>query len=118
MPMKRALYPKDWERISAAIRARADNRCEWPGCDLANGATVQGKRGSYKVVLTVAHLDHNPANCDPSNLRAWCQPHHLRYDAKHHAKNAATTRRQRLIASGQEPLFPDETSQPVTVRAE
>ena len=47
------------------------------------------------VVLTIAHLDHTPENCDPSNLRAWCQRCHLRYDAEHHAKNARETRRAR-----------------------
>jgi hypothetical protein len=30
--------------------------------------------------LTVAHLDHNPANCDRANLRALCAPCHCRYD--------------------------------------
>ncbi|NET35453.1 MAG: hypothetical protein F6K19_26090, partial [Cyanothece sp. SIO1E1] len=35
-----------------------------------------------RYVLTVAHLDHQPANCDPDNLRAWCSVCHLRYDAK------------------------------------
>ena len=34
-----------------------------------------------RVVLTVAHLDHTPENCDPDNLRAWCQRCHLAYDA-------------------------------------
>ena len=105
MPMQRHLYPDDWEAISASIRARAGNRCEWPGCGLANGATVAGKNGEYRVVLTVAHLDHNPANCDPANLRAWCQPHHLRYDAKHHARNAAATRRRRQLEAGQAEMF-------------
>jgi 5-methylcytosine-specific restriction endonuclease McrA len=59
------------------------------------------------IVLTVAHLDHVPENCDgmesggpvkpveESNLRAWCQRCHLRYDAAHHAKNAAATRKSR-----------------------
>lgn len=47
------------------------------------------------IVLTVAHLDHDPTNCDPKNLRAWCQRHHLRYDAKHHAQTAYTTRMQK-----------------------
>lgn len=108
MPMQRALYPADWERISASIRDRADNRCEWPGCGLENGATVDGKRGPYKVVLTVAHLDHNPANCDPANLRAWCQPHHLRYDARHRAHNAARTRQRKQITAGQVVMFSDE----------
>ena len=36
---------------------------------------------AVKVILTVAHLDHQPENCDPENLRAWCQRCHLAYDA-------------------------------------
>jgi len=48
------------------------------------------------IVLTIAHLDHQPENCDEENLRAWCQMHHLRHDAKHHAETARTTRRERL----------------------
>ncbi|NIE67440.1 hypothetical protein [Burkholderia sp. Ax-1719] len=50
---------------------------------------------AVKIVLTIAHLDHEPENCDPANLRALCQLHHLRYDAKHHAANARETRRAR-----------------------
>lgn len=34
-----------------------------------------------RVVLTVAHLDHRPENCDRANLRAWCQRCHNAYDA-------------------------------------
>ncbi len=101
MPMQRDRYPADWEAISASIRERAGNRCEWPDCGLENASIIQGKRGPYRVVLTVAHLDHNPGNCDLSNLRAWCQPHHLHYDVRHHARNAANTRRQRHIEAGQ-----------------
>jgi hypothetical protein len=48
------------------------------------------------VVLTIAHLDHVPENCDPANLRAWCQRCHLRYDAAHHAETARETRRKKL----------------------
>ncbi len=47
------------------------------------------------IVLTIAHLDHTPENCDPANLRAWCQRCHLRYDAAHHAETARATRRAR-----------------------
>ncbi|MEY2864541.1 MAG: hypothetical protein RLY58_2248 [Pseudomonadota bacterium] len=43
------------------------------------------------IVLTTAHLDHTPENCDPSNLRALCQQCHLLYDADHHKRNAAIT---------------------------
>jgi hypothetical protein len=55
-----------------------------------------------QVVLTVAHLDHTPENCADENLKALCQRCHLAYDAKHHAKNAARTRR---LKSPQADLF-------------
>jgi hypothetical protein len=45
------------------------------------------------VVLTVAHLDHQPENCADDNLKAMCQRCHLRYDVPHHQRNAAATRR-------------------------
>lgn len=48
-----------------------------------------------RIVLTIAHLDHKPENCDPSNLRALCQRCHLRYDHAHHMANARETRRSR-----------------------
>ena len=34
-----------------------------------------------------------PVNCDPENLRAWCQRCHLRYDQQHHAETRQLTRR-------------------------
>jgi 5-methylcytosine-specific restriction endonuclease McrA len=33
-----------------------------------------------RIILTVAHLDHQPENCAPENLKAWCQRCHNRYD--------------------------------------
>ncbi len=48
-----------------------------------------------EVVLTVGHLDHQPENCAPDNLRLWCQRCHLNYDAGHHAVNARATRMAR-----------------------
>lgn len=82
-PENRARYPKGWPAISQAIRERAGNRCEgspaYPDCRAENGRPhpVTGSR----VALTVAHLDHTPENCDPANLRAWCQRCHNTYDA-------------------------------------
>lgn len=38
---------------------------------------------AIRIVLTVAHLDHNPTNSHPSNLKALCQRCHNRYDAEH-----------------------------------
>ena len=34
-----------------------------------------------RVVLTTAHLDHQPENCADANLSALCQQCHNRYDA-------------------------------------
>lgn len=45
------------------------------------------------IVLTVAHLDHQPEDCRPKNLAALCQRHHLAYDHDHHRANAQATRR-------------------------
>lgn len=94
-PENRARYPKDWKQIRAEILARAGHRCEGspdhPHCRASNGAR-HPETGST-VVLTIAHLDHVPENCDPSNLRAWCQRCHLHYDRHHHAKTAYATRK-------------------------
>lgn len=38
-----------------------------------------------RIVLTTAHLNHEPEDCRPENLKAWCQRCHNRYDAKHRA---------------------------------
>ena len=104
-----ARYPKNWRAISAAIRARSGGRCECNGecglhrttpgprrCEERQGERARWARG--KVVLTVAHLDHDPANCDPANLRAFCNRCHLRYDAPLHVKHSAETRRRKLKA--------------------
>lgn len=107
---EQARYPKDWPAISRRIRIeRAGNRCEsapgQPSC-----RAQQGERHPITgavVVLTVAHLDHQPENCAEDNLRALCQRCHLRHDAKHHAKNAARTRRD---AKQTGELFQDRNS--------
>jgi hypothetical protein len=45
------------------------------------------------IVLTVAHLNHEPEDCRPENLAAMCQRHHLAYDAHHHKQTAYRTRK-------------------------
>lgn len=49
-----------------------------------------------RIVLTVAHLDHTPENCADENLKALCQRCHLSYDAKHHARTRAETRKREM----------------------
>lgn len=97
-PENKAKYPKDWREISQRIRQRASNRCEFCGAENHQPHPITGSN----VVLTVAHLDHDPSNCSDDNLRALCQKCHLTYDAQHHAKNAKVTRglkRQAVIAA-------------------
>lgn len=54
---------------------------------------------AVRVVLTVAHLDHTPENNDPTNLRAFCQFCHNRYDRAHRNATAATTRHRRRASA-------------------
>ena len=60
---------------------------------VVDGWALDGERVT-RVVLTIAHTDHMPENCHPTNLRALCQRCHLAYDAAHHAKTAYQTRRR------------------------
>jgi len=76
-------YPKEWKLIRNSILERANHCCEgspaYPDCRVENHS-LHPVTGS-KVVLTIAHLDHTPENCEPENLRAWCQKCHNTYDA-------------------------------------
>ena len=89
-PENRKRYPKNWKQIRQQILERAGNRCEFCGVEnhseRARYDSHKGKVVTVKVVLTIAHLDHTPENCDPSNLRALCQRCHNRYDAQHRAE--------------------------------
>ena len=80
-PENKIRYPLNWKEIRADILRRAKNKCEF--CGIEN-CTIR-ENGS-RVVLTIAHLDHTPENCNPDNLRALCQKCHNRYDAKHRAE--------------------------------
>jgi 5-methylcytosine-specific restriction endonuclease McrA len=80
----RARYPKDWAAISRSIR---HHRARWVCEGIPGGERCFAVHGEphpitrSKVVLTVAHLDHQPENCEPANLRALCQRCHNAYDA-------------------------------------
>lgn len=110
-------YHPDWKHIRRQILDQADNCCEF--CGVANGARGFRTGGEFVeaglavcadphfphrcivIVLTIAHLDHDVTNNDPTNLRALCQRCHLRWDIDHHTRNAAETRRTKRIHSGQ-----------------
>jgi hypothetical protein len=124
-PENRARYPKNWKAIRTEVLERAGHRCEWEGCGVPHGEwglrSLDGKwyswqefadgnipegvrfeqdrkaeRMGFPIVLTIAHLDHEPENNgEPGNrpnLRAWCQYHHLAYDRPHHLANGRKTR--------------------------
>jgi len=138
MPIKsenKDKYPKNWKWYRAAILHRAGNKCEECGVD--NGAhghrDPSGRFWSMnedfewihnnppelhpdfgdafkmiKIVLTVAHLDHDPTNNEFSNLKALCQKCHFGHDRKDNIKKARETRRKKEESAGQKFLFEGE----------
>lgn len=116
-PENKELYPPNWPEISKSIKERAGWRCECKGecgrdgcrggCPNVHGKPAYGTGST--VVLTTAHLNHQPWDCRPENLRAFCNGCHLHYDRDHHAE----TRRATLAAeraAWMEPLFDLEAS--------
>jgi hypothetical protein len=106
MTWDRTLYPKNWDAIATQVKTDSDWKCEQCGkecrrpdeshCDFME--RIQTNRLSEcpvvaeylehptRWVLTVAHLDHRPENCDRSNLKALCAPCHCRYDLSQMAR--------------------------------
>lgn len=131
-PEHRAFYASpEWAAIRTRILARAGHVCEW--CAKPNRELMLVTRGGYwrlstsrvwrdsagamvmrpphnlsvnviRCVLTIAHLDHNPANNDDANLAALCQRCHLVHDTHQHHANARRTRAER---SGQAWILPE-----------
>lgn len=101
--MDRKRYPPNWGAIAGGIKAEVEWRCEFceraclrPGelqedfmkriCTTGDLATcpVVAEYWDFprRFLLTVAHLNHIPADCDRDNLKALCSPCHCRYDLK------------------------------------
>src|ERR1035437_6819104 len=104
MPIRsseKSRYPKDWPAISMRIRERADNLCEH--CGVPNGSRRENAAVKMlTIVLTVAHLDHQPENCADKNLAALCQKCHNNYDAP---TRAAGIKARRRVLNALEDLF-------------
>lgn len=107
MPIRtenRSRYPKDWPAISKRIRERSGGRCEF--IEPATGLRCLAVNGDphpltgSRVVLTVAHLDHQPENCADDNLLAGCQRCHNRYDAAHR-RRGSRERARAAMATGE-----------------
>ena len=111
MPIRRELrwlYPIDWPQLSALVRfghaKGCCERCGRPhgrtvhhlgdgrGREIAPPAYAEYKRlRRTKVVLAAAHLDHDPSNNRPRNVRALCRRCHLPHDRPHHLARARLT---------------------------
>lgn len=84
-------------------------RLEWPEpgefwwCEL-------GEHRSWlrivRIVLTVAHLNHTPEDCDLSNLKALCQRCHNRYDAATRARGIKERERDKRAGADLFPEYP------------
>lgn len=109
MPINYKEYHPKWSLISRLIRFfRAKNKCEWckaPNYQLiyrpikgsaewrlwpegmeSEALNLDGYK-SVKVILTVAHIDHDKTNNKFKNLAALCQRCHLKHDIKQHVDN-------------------------------
>ncbi len=82
-------YPSNWRDIANAIKSSHNWRCERcfhphetflnrVDCDELCTHPDNGKQR----MLTVHHLNMNPANCEPWNLAALCQACHLSIQAR------------------------------------
>lgn len=83
MPIDYKQYHPKWSLIRRLILKRADNRCEWCGIENYSPHPLN----SYKIVLTIAHIDHDKSNNRFDNLAALCQACHLNHDRQQHIRN-------------------------------
>lgn len=113
-----SIHSAEWKTLRATILLRAGNKCElcgvknhqlgirdldgqfWIETEYANMTPILKSNFSknahfFKIVLTIAHLDHNPGNNHPANLRALCQRCHNRHDAGYRSENARKTRERK-----------------------
>lgn len=116
MPCNYADYPPNWDEIRERILTRAKHCCE--DCFIRNKEVVRKSdrqiphpsdlyryhdlirrdyspqqamqiMGFTKIILTIAHLDHDKENWEVTDdrLRALCQKCHLQHDMPRHIEN-------------------------------
>ena len=110
MPINYNEYPPNWKAIRERILLREDNKCKFCGAPnhefvyrpikgqsgwllmpeghYADALALDGVKFT-KVILTIAHLDHDRLNHDVNDdrLAALCQRCHLQYDLPRHINN-------------------------------
>lgn len=103
MPWNRKDYPPNWAQIRQRILSRANDCCEFCGVKnhTTRASTYTNKHGIFnkytKIVLTIAHLDHDKHNWEITDdrLRALCQKCHLGHDLTRHVANRKYGRKHR-----------------------
>lgn len=78
--------PQEWDMIY--------NRIKYSGSNMSESIK---HFGFIRVVLTIAHLNHDKDNWDVKDeeLKAWCQKCHLDYDRARHTENRKYGRNHR-----------------------
>jgi 5-methylcytosine-specific restriction endonuclease McrA len=121
MPCNYKNYPKDWKQIRERILLRENNCCKF--CNVPNYEIIyrpvkgssewklmpEGSEADMlvdfepwikftKVILTIAHLDHDKENHEVSDdrLAALCQRCHLIYDLSRHIAKRKANRLEKL----------------------
>lgn len=100
MPIDYKKYPPNWKELRRQVLERAENKCEF--CGVPNYVRGYREKGKFivcptqtqvdeayymgenviKIILTIAHLDHDETNHNVSidRLKALCQKCHLNLD--------------------------------------
>ena len=134
-PESKHVSPKDWNAIRAKVTRRAGNQCERCGMNnhaygyrdpegefqevtpaKAEALSIDGEIKFIRIILTLAHLDHDPTNNGipgvRPNLLAVCQRCFNLHELPYRESKAARTRHEadRLYAEqmGQEELGLDD----------
>jgi hypothetical protein len=117
MPIHQAnlnLYPENWREFAFALKDSQGWVCQDCGLrcrkmgeswqDFCDRTGVDVAQGWGRYTCNVAHLDQNPQNSAPENLRVLCVVCHLQRDRPFHVSNSFRIR-ERL---GQLNLFKPE----------
>ena len=83
MPCDYKKYPKNWKEIRMAVLLGQNNTCRF--CPAENGRPHWLTLS--KVVLTIAHLNHNVKDNRPYNLAGLCQRCHNILDMPYRIDN-------------------------------
>lgn len=104
MSFDRRLYHPSYFQRREEVKNAAGRRCA--RCGKKEGEKTVNRFGrEIRVVLTTAHLDHDPWNPE-ARLLPLCYQCHLRYDASHGQR--FRKKRMMAIARGQLVLFGEE----------